>query len=683
MTATATRGLRLGLIALVAALGLSIAPAGPSAPLEVRAAAPDLTITSNARYDVQPGDRRVRVTVDLALTNHLKDTKTKRYFFDEAFLAVLPGTSGYKLRWVGDGSPSVKATKKTKSYTLLRLDLAQRLYSGKTARYRLTFDLKDPGGVPTRDLRIGDSLVSFPVWAFATDETAGSSVSVVFPKGYDVKVEAGEIDPPTVDGEGRTVFETGRLAKPLDFFAYLVADRPGATTDTPLTATVAGEPVELTVRSWPDDPAWAERVGGLLTTGLPTLGERIGLAWPLPEDLVVAEAVSRTTGGYAGLFDPAGGTVEIAYYADDFVVLHEAAHGWFNGSLLADRWTNEAFASYYATEAAAALKVDVRDATLTDELQTKRIPLNDWGPVGTEDPLQEDYAYAAGLALAISIAERAGDDVLQDVWADAAGGVAAYQPTVDSAETGAAVPDWRGLLDLLEEHDSDAYDDLWRAWVARPTDLPLLDARADARAQLAEVQAATDGWSLPTPIREAMRAWRFEDATTLLDGAAAALDQRTAVNEAAGKAGLIAPDTLRTAFEDDDGFDDAMAEAAAELDAIDRYADAAALRPAEDTPIETLGLWGQTPDVELTAARDALARGDLEGSIAASSAAAAMWGGAEASGQGRAISLGLLAAAILVGLLTIAYVLRRRRRRRRPMAHRIGPTGPDAALRTD
>ena len=678
MTTSASRGLRLGLIAVVAALGLSIAPAGPSAPLEVRAAAPDLTITSSARYDVQPDDRRVRVTVDLTLTNHLKDTKTKRYFFDEAFLAVLPGTSGYKLRWEGDGSPAVKATKKTKSYTLLRLDLAKRLYSGKTAKYRLTFDLKDPGGAPTRDLRIGDSLVSFPVWAFATDETAGSSVSVVFPKDYDVKVEAGEIDPPTVDADGRTVFQTGRLAKPLDFFAYLVADRPGATTDTAISTTVAGEPVALTVRSWPDDPAWAERVGDLLTTGLPSLGERIGLAWPLEGDLVVAEAVSRTTGGYAGLFDPTGGTVEIAYYADDFVVLHEAAHGWFNGSLLADRWANEAFASYYATEAATELDVEVRDTALTDELQAHRIPLNDWGPVGTEDPVQEDYAYAAGLALATSIAERAGDDVLQEVWTDAAAGVAAYQPTIDSAETTRAVPDWRGLLDLLEEHDTDAYDDLWRAWVARPTDLPLLDARADAREQLTEVGAATDGWSLPTPIREAMRAWRFEDATALLDGAAAALEQRTVVTEAADAAGLIAPDTLRTAFEDDDGFDDALAEAASELDAIDAYADAAALRPAEVTPIVTLGLWGQTPEVELTAARDALARGDLDGSIASSSAAGRMWGGAEAAGQGRAISLALLAAAVLVGLLTLIFMLRRRRQRaRRAMAHRIRP--PEAA----
>jgi hypothetical protein len=681
MTSQRHRPLRallvLPALALVAALGLVVAPASPVGPREVLAARPDLTITSTARYDVQPDDRRVRVTLDLTLTNHLKDTTTKRYYFDEAFLAVLPGTSGYKLTWEGDGSPSVKASKKTKTYTLLRLDLAERLYSGKTAKYRLTFNLKDPGGAATRDLRIGDSLVSFPVWAFATDDTPGSSVSVVFPDGYDVKVEAGSIPDPTVDDEGRTIFRSGELDAPLDFFAYLVADRPGAYTEQTIATTVADDPVRVTVRAWPDDPPWAERVSELLTTGLPALGEHVGLAWPHGDRLVVEEAVARTTGGYAGLFDPSEGKVEIAYYADDFVVLHEAAHGWFNGMLLADRWANEAFASYYAMEVAEDLAVEVRDTELTDELRAVRIPLNGWGPVGSEDPVQEDFAYAAGLELARAIAERAGDDGLRAVWADAAAGVQAYQPRAagGTPETASGTPDWRGLLDLLEARTAATYDDLWRAWVARPTDLPLLDARAAAREQLSEVEAAVDGWRLPRPIRDAMRAWQFEDATDLLDGAAAALEQREAVESAAADAGLIAPDALRTAFEDDDGFDDALAEADAELAAIDAYADAAALRPAELSPVLALGLWGLTPDIDLETARDALARGDLTGSVAASSSAATAWGEADGEGQGRAISLGLLAAAVVVGVLTVLLMFRRRRtRHRRAMAHRIQAT---------
>ena len=52
------------------------------------------------------------------------------------------------------------------------------------------------------------------------------------------------------------------------------------------------------------------------------------------------------------------------------------------------------------------------------------------------------------------------------------------------AETVDAPPDWRGLLDLLEERTDATYDDLWRTWVARDTDLSLLDARAQTRTAL-------------------------------------------------------------------------------------------------------------------------------------------------------------------------------------------------------
>ena len=102
------------------------------------------------------------------------------------------------------------------------------------------------------------------------------------------------------------------------------------------------------------------------------------------------------------------------------MVLHESAHAWFNGGLLTDRWANEAFASYYGLEAAEELGVKATADTLTPELEAARIPLNAWGAVGREDDKTEDYAYAATLALAREIAERAGADGLRAVWADAA-----------------------------------------------------------------------------------------------------------------------------------------------------------------------------------------------------------------------------------------------------------------------
>jgi len=686
---------RLGplLLALVVVAGLTVAPTGAT---DVRAATPDLTIVSDARYDVQPTQSRVRVTVTLRVTNHLKDTATKRYYFDEAFLAVLPGATGMRL--TGAGSPGVSVNRRTANATILRLKLGSRLFSGKSATYTLRFDLVDGGGAATRDLRIGTSLVSFPVWAYASDATPGSTVTVVFPAGFETTVEAGDLPAPTKDSNGKVIYRTGRLATPLTFFAYLVADRPGAYAEKALKATVNGEAVPLLIRGWADDAPWSKRVGTLVQKALPVLGEGIGLAWPRDDTLVVQESVSRSTGGYAGLFDPNSGLVEVAYYADDGVVLHEAAHGWFNGSLLADRWSNEAFASYYGEAAAKALKVKATTNELTAALKKSAIPLNAWGPVGHEVAAIEDYGYAASLVVARAIAERAGEDGLRAVWQDAAERVGAYQPPIAASATTtsaepelvAGPPDWRVLLDLLEARTPASYDDLWRTWIAREEDLPLLDDRATARAEYEAIVAKAVDWELPRPIRDAMRAWRFDDATALLDDASVVLDSRADIEAAAEAAGLVAPATLRDTFQGTDGFGDALDEAAAESAAIDQYVTAAEARPVAPDLVTQVGLWGSTPEVELARARTAFAAGDLEATASAADAAKSIWSTAGDVGQGRVVSIVAIGLAFLVALTLVAMSLRSRRHRRREvayaasmslpvkraMAHPIDPSAP-------
>ena len=54
------------------------------------------------------------------------------------------------------------------------------------------------------------------------------------------------------------------------------------------------------------------------------------------------------------------------------------------------------------------------------------------------------------------------------------------------------------------------------------------------------------------------------------------------------------PDNPRTAFEGNDGFDDARAEIDQQLDVIDRYADAVALQPVNPDVFTQLGLYEET-----------------------------------------------------------------------------------------
>jgi hypothetical protein len=649
-------------VLLASSLLVAGGPAAPFPPV-VAAATPSLTLVTDATYTVQPADHKVAIRVAITATNHLHDTITKQYYFRTAYLAVLPKTSGFKLTTSG-GSPSVSVSKRTATSTLLRLDLGSNLGSGATRQLTLTFDLKDPGGAPDRPIRISPSLVSFYTWAFATPSTPGSTVAVTFPAGYNVTIGRGPLSGPSTAGDGAQTWHSGTLDAPLSFIADVSADHPSDYVDVARTASVGGVDASLVIRSWPDDTPWRKRVGDLVTASLPVLGDAIGLSWPFSDPLVVQEALVRGTGGYAGLFDPAKHQIQIAYAAPSGVVLHEAAHAWFNGALVADRWAAEAFASYYAEQAGKALKVAVDSPALDDATRAGAIPLNAWGPVGSEPPATEAYGYAASLALARAIATRAGAPGLQRVWALAASRTGAYQPATGTTETVAASPDWRSLLDLLEDATGQSYHDLWRTWVVRPEDAPALDARAQARTAYATGVADAGAWVLPRSIRDALRAWQFDVAERQLADAEAVLRQRSALERAAAAASLQLPVALRQAFEGGD-LAGATAEASAELATLGAIDDAAASKPAANPVLDSIGLLGAAPDQDLGAARTAFAAGDLDAAARAATTAKTDWLTAAAVGRGRVISAFLLLVAL--GLLA-SLVLSFRRRTSRSRA---------------
>jgi hypothetical protein len=661
------------LVALVASPTAGLLPPALPGGAPVALAAAGLTLKADARYEVDPATHRVHVRVLLTATNHLKDTKTHRYFFDRSFLAVQPGTTAFKITSSG-AKPRVGTQAKHATYTLLRIDFGTQLAAGASRDFVLTFDIPDPGGAAIRTTRIGTSLVSFGAWGWGGEGAAGGTVTVVFPPGFTVEVEAVGLGAPTTDAAGNVVFATGPLADPLKFFAYFVADRPSALHDTSLSLSIDGEPVAVTLRAWPDDPAWAKRVGSLVSRGLPALSEVIGLPWSIEGPLVIEEAVSRSRSGFAGRYNPPAGRIEIAYYADTFVVLHEAAHAWFDGALLADRWASEGFASWYAVRAAAAIGENkVKGDPLTAELEKVRVPLNAWGPPASGRSDIEDAEYAASLKLAGLVAERAGPDGLSSVWRAIHDHKAAYQPTGEgvSPEGADAAPDWRGLLDLLEDETGQRFDDLWTTWVVRPAEAGRLAERSAARERYDAIRIRAGGWRLPRVVRDAMLAWQFEQVNQLLDGAKRALDDRDAVAAAAAASGLGVPDTMRTAFEGPRGFAAASAEGGAELAAVAAYRDAAASGVATPDPLETIGLWGADPVGAQERAAAAFTAGDLRGTVQQSAFARATWTTARDVGRNRLLAVGASLAALLLGGWLLVRWYRDRGVRRRALI--IGP----------
>ena len=662
-------GLRFALALGIA--GLTIGPLGPvlpvPAPTPARAAEPTLTVVGATRYEAQPDDGRILVTADLTIRNHAIDTATRKYFYDQAFLAVPTEATSFVVTG-GLGRSNWTISERKPTYTLLSLTFGGRLAAGASTKLRLTFALKDSGDPPDRELRVSRTLITFPVWALASSGTAGSTVSVSVPSGYNVTFLRGTLPGPATDTTGNRVWTSDPIADPLKLDLYVRADRPLQFVDTDRSVAVGSATANLTFRSWIDDSAWLSRMEDMFQRGVPALADAIGLPWPVQQSLTVEEALNPADQKLAGSFDPGNNVLQVIYDGGAEVALHEAAHTWFNSRLLADRWANEAFASYYAEQVAADLGLPFEPAVLTPEIRAAAVPLNAWG-AGADEPAAdagqsalEAFGYAASSALARQIAAVAGPAGLQRVWAAIGHRVAPYQPPGGPTEELTSPPDWRGLLDLLEDDGTTHVGGLWADYVIRPEEASMLANRTVARrAYFAAVQRAGD-WSLPRAIRDAMRAWQFDVAAQQLSAATAALDARDILADVAASAGLTMPPTLQHRFTDATDLAPVATLIKDEGDAVAAIAAARRARPADIGPMEWVGLIGSHPDLQLDDAVAAYGSADPATAVTDAAGSEASWQGAAEAGRIRVVGLAIV---VLIGALAalVAVLLRRRMRR--------------------
>ncbi len=666
--------LSAGLLAVALVVVLLSAPAA-------RGAEDGLRIVTDATYDVLPTDGLVQITIDATATNTTPNTADGRTYFSGLTFALPPRATHIAASSEGVALPLV-VREAADTFTAVELTYHRHVFYNQTYRYRVAFDLLDAGDAPDRDVRITRSVVAFPVWAFGSSGTTGSSVSVRLPAGYTPSVEGGPLNT-SHDGGGVTSLSATDLPDPLNFFAYVSADQPGAFAETQTTADLGSSSAPIDIRAWDDDPAWGTRMTDLMGRGIPQLAAMIGLPYPVHGRLQVEEAATSRLGEYAGTYNDTTELITVRYDADAIVALHEATHIWFNESLLRGRWIGEAFAEYYGVRAAHAIGEPGQVFKLGAEELRHRIPLNNWGGVGVEDFRVEDFAYAATYNLATLIADRADADGLRAVWRAAHDGEMSYQ--APDAAAGAApdrgasalVDDWQRLLDLLENRTGAAYDDLWREWVVNGEQARLLDARAAARDDYAATVTAADDWQLPRAVRIELGAWQFSAVTDDLAAARDVLTQRPTIAADAAALDLTPSDALRAAFEGNGGLESAVTTASAELSALDTLRRAGARLDAPPSALETVGLMGANPAADLAAARDAYEAGDLDAVEARGETALTAREGADAAGRQR---VGFAGGAVLgLDLVTMSAFAMRRRRRRIAGRGAATPLPPSAA----
>ena len=398
----------------------------------------------------------------------------------------------------------------------------------------------------------------------------------------------------------------------------------------------------VAIHAWPEDKEWLDRVATVLEDGLPDLEDAIGLPWPVAEELGVTEVSSAEIEGYAGIFDSRHDSIWISEELEDHVIVHEAAHAWFNRGLYDERWINEGLADEYAARIVAGT-ASQGPPGVVDPAAKAAFPLNDWPPpsrIDEDTQASELYGYDASWTVIHAIAAEIGVDKLRAVFASAAGHLVPYVGA-GPAETATGPADWRRFLDELEElGGSTKAEALFERWVLTAPETRLLDDRAAARTRYAALVTAGGDWLPGFLVRKPMAAWRFSDATAAMSLAETALAERDELRSAIDGLGLAFPNGLERSYESADSRDD-LSSLTTRFDAW--LAAAAAIRSARDqlavrrAPLADIGLIGAEPEAAYHAALAAFAAGDDAGAIAGSSATLTVLGGAEEIGRGRAL----------------------------------------------
>lgn len=622
-----------------------------------------LVVIADTRYQALPDQGRVHVTIDAVATSFEPDTNEGRVFFPGTRF-VVPGGATNLAAFSGGVAIPARVTGGSDIFKTVQVDFSRRVFFGESYPYTVTFDLLDAGGEADRDVRIGRSLVAFPVWAFGTAEEPGGSVRVEVPPGYQATVQGTPMERQT--GRGGTVL-SAQPDDPFGFFAYVSADLPGAFEDRDLRVRLQEERARIVIRAWDDDPDWSKRTADLLSDGLPKLEELIGVPYPHAGSLRVEEAAISRLGEYAGIYDPNAALIRVRYDADAFVTLHEAAHLWFNDRLLSDRWIGEAWAEFYSIRAGERIGADGFRWDLTRELLRSKIPLNDWGAVGRVDLAVEDFAYAASYEVANLIADRASMDELRVVWRAAFSREPSYLAEDGADEDQRAslgLAGWQRLLDLLEERTGESFGDIWAKWIVNEEQQRQLAARASARSLHRDVQGEAGDWQLPAVIRVELGDWAFSDARDSLSLARQVLRERNRILVTAGSLGMTPSDRLRRAFEEGENLDEALDLADVEQQALAGIADATDRLDSDESPLEVIGLLFTEPAGALEEARGHYEAGRLGEARRSASLAIAEREAAVDSGRSRVT----LAAAGLLALdgLALSIASARQGRRRRP-----------------
>lgn len=657
-------------IALATALGL-LAAAPPYA-----AADEGYRQTATTVYRLDPANGRLQVTVTLKVTNRTPDSRepyscieytegwfpipypstcynVTRYYLTTTSALVeneakaVKAVSGAKRLAVAEGAPGAAYRAVTMAFP--------KLYFGESRTIKLTYTVK--GGKP-RSSTATRTMKAFASFCAIANGTDSSTVTVRIPKGFAVTASGEKLTTKVVGKE--RVLASGKITNPEGWFAcFTGTNRAGYKTDT----LAAHDGREISLRSWPEDPAWASGVRADIVSSLPLLERLTGTGLDGEAKLSVQEAA--TGAEYAGFYDAKTGTVTVGEdYGQPALVEHELAHVWFNRTSLQETWLSEGLAEWAGRAVSGESGACDRPGAAAGTVR-----LADWRYLAPRASQEERDAvaaqYAAACWVVTAVANAAGDE----------GMTAAVSALLERRDPYAADPkaaratriatwkDWLDAVDELALAPAGADDALASGLLVEygvASDQALLDERAKARQAYHELLATADGWVVPVAVRAPLAAWHFRDAQTAVEAA-----RRTWELTGETDAVLAGVDARHGPAADAWARATTLAEldaaadlAGRQLSAARDVADAQAMLDSPLDIAQRVGLFGtQVPSVD--AAIPAVRTGDGDAVARITSDIRATVAGLRATGEQRMVAGGS-AALVLLAVLAVLLVRRAR-----------------------
>lgn len=648
---------RVVLSALATAFLIVIAGVTPAG------AEPDegIRIEGSVTYQVQPDHERVRVTLDVRLTNLTPDRGLMYYYFDQIGVPAPAEAANVSARRVGGGTLTTGFERtEDPHWRMLTVRLSPVLRYGAPQQLEITYDL--PNLEPRSDgwTRATPAFATFLVVPYG--DRGHADVEIIVPESYEDVHIGGAAMSSSKDG-GNRVYTAAGIDEPEEWWA-IVAARDGSLLEQ--REIEVGDHMAV-LKYWPEDDEWAEFATEVVSMGIPELEDLIGRPWPVEDELEIVESGVPHAYGFGGWYDTSSNVVEVGDALDAQVMLHELSHAWFDHDLGPERWFGEGLAELYSNLALERMGRDFEQAEEVPADHDHALPLAAWAEAVREAPEEDEYAYPASWWVISEIYDEIGTEAFAEALASGFDSTIPYVGATEP-EIVRGIVDWRRTLDLLEVvgGSTDA-SELYKAYVIDADDAGLLAERAEAREIYDEFGAGSAGWGAPYELREAMTYWQFDEVSELVDSAAQVLEVRDEILGELQAVGVGELPALREAYAGARPISDALAEA-------ELYAEVAGvLADAQDRPsgvsglFAQIGLSGVDADARIAVAADELSSGEVERARAAADAVLADVERAPLIGA-------IVVGEVVVGLvlfLPLRSITRRRRHRQRRLHRRL------------